>query len=230
MKWIRYFILPAGFILLVAALSRFLIVFGNAQVMMLAEPMLGIPLRYAVLLVGGFELAVAYICLFGKRASLQIGLLAWLATNYAVYRIALFTMGYHHQATAIGSLTDPLHMSRGLAGITVGLIPAFLLLGSYAALVWLWLGNRAELAHSREAEFSKMSCPSCGTHIKFALQNLGQQLPCPRCNAAITLLKPENLKMSCFFCKGHIEFPPHAIGEKISCPHCKMNITLLKPT
>jgi len=45
---------------------------------------MGIPLRYAVLLVGGFELAVALICLFGRRLGLQIGWLAWMATNYAV--------------------------------------------------------------------------------------------------------------------------------------------------
>lgn len=38
MKRIRYFILSAGVILLAAALSRFLIAAGNAQVMDLPEP------------------------------------------------------------------------------------------------------------------------------------------------------------------------------------------------
>src|ERR1043166_9400695 len=84
MKSIKPFIFLAGGILLTAALTRFLIAFGNAQVMSVPEPLLGIPLRYAVLLVGGFELAVALICLFGKRTGLQLGWLAWLGTNYVV--------------------------------------------------------------------------------------------------------------------------------------------------
>ena len=125
MKWIRYFILSAGAILLAAALSRFLIAVGNAQVLALPEPMLGIPLRYAVLLVGGFELVVALICLFGRKTGLQLGWLAWLATNYAVYRIGLLTMDIHQQGTCIGSLTDPLNLARGTVGMIIGLLPLY---------------------------------------------------------------------------------------------------------
>ena len=92
--WIQYFILSAGVILLAAALTRFLIAAGNAQVLSLPDPMLGIPLRYAVLLVGGFELAVALICLFGKRLGLQIGWLAWLGDQLrrVLDRIGLATL------------------------------------------------------------------------------------------------------------------------------------------
>jgi DNA-directed RNA polymerase subunit RPC12/RpoP len=229
-KWIQIFVRSAGAILLVAALGRFLIAVGDAQVLSLPEPMLGIPLRYAVLLIGGFELAVARMCLFGKRIGLQLGWLAWLATNYFVIQLGLMWMGAHPQGTAIGSLTDPLHLSRGLTGIIVGILPAYILLGSCAALAWLWFGDRATVAQRREAGFSKMSCPSCGTHIKFSLINLGQDIPCPQCRSAITLRKPENLKMSCFFCKEHIEFPAHGLGQKLQCPHCKRDITLKEST
>ena len=230
MKWIQIFIRSAGVILMVAALERFLIAVGAAQVLAVPEPMLGLPLRYAVLLVGGFELAAAVICLFGTRVGLQLGGLAWLATNYFVIQFGLIWMGAHPQGTAIGSLTDPLHLSRGLTGIVVQILPAYLLAGSGSALVWLWLGDRATDARQREAGFSKMSCPSCGTHIKFSLVNLGQDMPCPQCRSAITLRKPdEDLKMICRLCGGHIEFPSHSLGRKTTCPHCQKSITLLKP-
>ena len=226
MKRIKFFIYSAGGVLLAAALMRFIIAFDRAQSLSLPEPVLGIPLRYAVLLVGGFELAVALICLFGRRLGLKLGWLAWVATNYAVYRIGLLTMGIHKQGTCIGSLTDPLHFNRGVTGVIVSLLPVGLLLGSYAAVIWLWLDGR----RAKAAKFFKMSCPACGVHIRFDARNLGQKIPCPHCQKTITLRKLDLLKMACFFFQEHIEFPPHAIGEKMPCPHCNMDITLKEPT
>jgi predicted RNA-binding Zn-ribbon protein involved in translation (DUF1610 family) len=225
MRGIKLFIYSAGAILLIAALERFLIAAGGASALSLPEPVLGIPLRYSVLLVAGFELCVAMICLLGRQTGLQLGWLAWLATNYVVYRIGLLTMGLHCQGTCIGSLTDPLHLARGTIGIMVGYLPFYLLLGSYAALGWLWWAGR----RAKAAKFLKMSCPACGVHIRFDERNLGQKIPCPHCQKNITLRKPDLLKIACFFCKEHIEFPSHAIGEKMPCPHCKMDITLKEP-
>jgi len=212
MKWIRYFILSAGSALLAASLERFVVCASGAPALGLAEPMLGMALRYAVLVVGGFELTVALICLFGKQVGLQLGWLAWLATNYAIYWIGLYTIRIQPQATCIGSLTDPLFLSRGTPGFITAFLPVYLLLGSYAAVVWLWLEGR----RAKAAQFLKMSCPSCGIHIRFDDRNLGQKIPCPHCQTAINLRKPEDLKMACFFCKEHIEFPAHAIGKSIA--------------
>lgn len=226
MNWIKFFIYSAGAILLIAALERFLVAAGHAQVLSLAEPVMGIPMRYAVSLVGGFELVVALMCLFGQRTELQLGWIAWLATNYAVYRIGLLTMHYHHQGTSIGSLTDPLHLTGGAIGVVVGLVPVYLLAGCYAGLFLGWLANR----RAKSAKYQKMSCPACGVHIRFDERNVGRKIPCPHCRASVTLRKPdEKLKIACFFCKGHIEFPPHALGTKMPCPHCKMDITLKEP-
>jgi hypothetical protein len=94
--------------------------------------MLGIPLRDALLIIGGFELAVAIICLFGTQVKLQTGCLVWLMTNFAVYWAGLVLMHGHFQTTCIGSLTDPLHLSRGMPGIITGCTPFYLLLGTQA--------------------------------------------------------------------------------------------------
>jgi DNA-directed RNA polymerase subunit RPC12/RpoP len=222
MKWIRIFIPAAGAILLAAALCRFLIAAGDAQVLPLPDPMLGIPLRDAVITVGAFELVVALICLFGRQVGLQLGWLAWLGTNYVVFWIGLLAMHYHPQGTCIGGLTDPLHFYQGTTGYLLEFIPFGLVLGSYAALVWHW-------THSRTIKTVKMSCPACGIHIEFANQYAGRRISCPQCQAAITLRRPANLKMSCALCGGHIEFPSHAIGQHIACPHCAKTITLLNP-
>jgi len=226
MKWIRYFIFSAGAILLAAALTRFLTAASQAQVWALPDAVLGIPLRYAVLMVGTFELVVALICLFGKRIGLQVGLLAWLAINCLVFQIGAYAMHLHWQATGIGSVTDPLQLTRGLTGILIGFIPIYLLAGSSTASFWLWFGKRSDNRLKEEVKSIKMSCPACGVHIRFESARTGQQIDCPQCRKSITLRQPENLKMACYFCHEHIEFPPHAIGEKLQCPHCRMGITL----
>jgi len=227
MKPIKFFIRSAGALLLAAALIRFLIAAGSDEALSMPEPMLGLPIRYAVLLVGGFELLVALVCLFGRRLGLKLVSLALATVIYLFYWIGLFMMHCHPQTTCIGSLTDPLRLAHGTIGIISEFLPAYLALGSYSALLWLFivkpmLNRRQQLLN----ESLKMSCPACGIHIRFAGKNLGQKIPCPQCKTSITLRRPDLLKMACFFCHGHIKFPPHAIGEKISCPHCNMGITL----
>lgn len=227
-NWTKSFVKSAGFILLAAALSRFLIAFSSAQFLSLPDPALGIPLRYSVFAVGGIELLVAVICLFGKNIYFKTGWLAWLATNYVVFQVGLFWMHCHPQATCIGSLTDPLHLSRGFYGWCTLFLAIYLVTGSYTALITLWLGGRAGQTVN-QSEFIKMSCPACGGHIKFALENVGQRIPCPHCQSAIALQMQGTFKMSCVLCEGHIEFPAHAVGQKIPCPHCAKPITLLNP-
>jgi len=235
MKRIKFFIYSAGGILLSAALIRFLIAAGNLQVLSLPEPVLGIPLRYAVLTVGGIELTVALICLFDKLVGLQIGWLAWLATNFVLFRIFLLSMQCHPQGTCIGSLTDPLHLARGTTGLVIRFIPVYLLLGSYAAVAWLWFGKgemgRAARSRGRTTpvEFLKMSCFLCNGHIKFSSENLGQKITCPHCKATITLMESKYIKTFCPTCGKHIEFPLHGLGQTIACPHCKMDVTLQMP-
>jgi hypothetical protein len=226
MRNLKLFIHAAGGLLLAAAMQRFIIAAGSAPVLSLPDFFFFIPLRDAVLLVGGLELATALVCLYGRRVGFQLGLLAWMATNFAVYRLGLVAMAQHPQGTCIGSLTDPLHFARGITGYIMELIPFCLLIGSYAGGIWFWLHDR----RLREAaELLKMACPACGVHLKFSRQNVGQKTVCPHCEIAITLRKPDFLKMACFFCKEHIEFPAHATGEKLPCPHCGRDITLKEP-
>lgn len=229
------FIRSAGAILLAAALIRFLIAAGDAQVLALADPLLGIPLRYAVLLVGIAELAVAGICLFGKNPGLQLSWVAWLSFNCVIVRIGLYWMNVHVQGTCLGSLTDPLQIAQGIPGLLAQILPILLLIGSGSLLFRSWrTASKARKAGQNtsrqpEADYARMTCSSCGGHIAFSVKNLGQAIPCPHCKASITLRRDKSLKMSCAACQGHIEFPAHALGRILQCPHCRMDITLKEP-
>jgi hypothetical protein len=242
-NWIKPFIYTAGGILLAAALIRFLIVACHHPALALPEPLLGIPLRYAILAVGTLEIVVAGICLFGKNVRLQAAWLAWVATNFVVFEAGLVYMHVHPQASCLGSLTDPLQLSRGFTGDVVGLLPFYVLLGSYAAVAAPFLQKRTKVTKGAScapeanrpkpglpayARFIKISCTACGGHIEFPTNLFGGQIPCPHCRAVITLQKVVNVKMACPGCGGHLEFPDHAQGQQIPCPHCQAQITLKK--
>ena len=246
--WIQFFIHSGGAILLMAALIRFVIASGDAQILSRPDPLLGVQLRYAVLAVGIIELAVAWFCLFGKSAGLQCAWLAWLGTNYLVFQAGLLWAHCHPQGTCLGSLTDPLHLARGLTGDILGLLPLYLMLGVYAALAVILLPRPAKTATTTNrhpqpvaanpgapesvpaayVRFLKIACAACGGHIEFPTNFFGEQIPCPHCRAAVTLQKSVTLKMTCPACAGHLEFPEHALGQKIPCPHCQTEITLTK--
>lgn len=237
MNGIKLFIRVGGGILLAAALIRFLIATGTSPALALPEPFIGVSIRTAVLVIGGIELVVALFCLFGRWLWLQLGGLALLATGYAVYVLVLLAKGVQVQASCLGSLTDPLRIYRGSTGYALQFLPVGLVLGSYAAGFALWFSSRDRTARldragqrGAKAGLMEMVCPACGGPVNFAAPNVGLQVSCPQCHAAVTLRKPDdNLKMTCVLCGGHIEFPPHAVGQKIDCPHCAKTITLLRP-
>jgi hypothetical protein len=231
-----------GALLFAMALVNLINASVNGQSLIFFDPLLGFPLRYTVLTVGSMELAVALVCLFGKKIGLQAGLVAWLITNFAVYRIGLLWQGCHSQWGCLGNPMDSLRLFSSAADCSLFFILTCMLLGGYAALGWLWLGRKKDQKPQpvtpspgrigrNQGVFVrtlKISCTACGGHIEFPTNFFGERIPCPHCKAIITLQKAKNLKMSCSGCDGHIEFPDYAIGQKISCPHCNTTITLKK--
>ena len=93
-------------------------------------------------LVGLVELVIAGICLFGKGIKLRTSLLAWLASTFVAYRLDLGWIGYQKRCPCLGNLTDALHVSPQTADTAMKIILAYLLLGSYATLFWLWRQHR----------------------------------------------------------------------------------------
>jgi hypothetical protein len=96
--------------------------------------------------VGVVELVIAGICLFGKSQKLKLGLIAWLATSFVVYRLGLWWMGWKKPCGCLGNLTDALHLSPQAADSLMKVILAYLLIGSYGLLIWRWRqGRQAKL-------------------------------------------------------------------------------------
>lgn len=134
---IRVFIFSAGILLLITASAKIISSCGKSGILLTPDPIFSIRFRYVFQIVGCIELAVAAVCIFGKRVSLQAWLVAWLATSFLLYRLGLLWAGFH-RCSCLGNLTDSLHIPPALADTTMIVILAYLFMGSYAILFWHW--------------------------------------------------------------------------------------------
>ena len=137
-KTIRIYICITAGLLFVTAIAKLVSATGNAKVLENSDPILGISFRDVFWIVGVIELAVSMFCLFGRRLNMQVGIVAWLATIFLFYRLGLILVGYHKPCSCLGNLTDALRISPQAADTAMKIILAYLLIGSYATLFWLW--------------------------------------------------------------------------------------------
>jgi len=137
-RLIRLFFFIAGIFLFITAVAKIISGSGASKVLQMPDPILMISFQQIFWLVGSLELLIACVCLFSKRLSLQAGLIAWLATSFAMYRIGLLLSGYHKPCSCMGNLTDAIHVSPQMADNIMKGGLAYLLIGSYATLFRLW--------------------------------------------------------------------------------------------
>lgn len=141
-----WFVPSAAAILALTGLAKAWSAFGKTKLLAAADPITGVSFGHLMLAVGILELAIAGVCLFGKSQKLALGLIAWLATNFVVYRCGLWWMGWRKPCSCLGNLTDALHLSPQAADNLMKVILTYLLIGSYALLVWQWRqGRQAKL-------------------------------------------------------------------------------------
>ena len=108
---------------------------GSARALDSADPLIGIPFRQLLLLVGLAEFLIAFFCLFTDKRRLSLLAVAWLSSNFLVYRLGLWFIGWHRPCGCMGNLTDLLHISPRVADNIMKGVLAYLLIGSYAILV-----------------------------------------------------------------------------------------------
>jgi hypothetical protein len=141
-KSINIFVYSAGVLLAITAIAKFVSSAGDNRVLQNPDPIMAIPFRNFFWFVGTIEFMVALVCFFGKRLELKIGLIAWLATSFLVYRLGSLLVGYRKPCPCMGNLTDALHIPEQTAETAMKIILAYLLIGSYAILFWLWRQNK----------------------------------------------------------------------------------------
>ena len=137
-----WFLEAAGAMLATTGLAKVLAAFGSSGALDTADPLIGIPFRQLMLVVGLAELLIALFCLFTERRRLSLLAVAWISTNFLAYRAGLLLIGWHGLCGCMGSLTAVLHLSPHAADNIMKAVLAYLLIGSYAALLSQWRRGR----------------------------------------------------------------------------------------
>ena len=135
---IRFFVLISGGLLCGTAIAKFLSANGSARILQSDDPIFSLSFHDIFLIAGVVELVVGSICLFSRNTKLCLGLIAWLATNFTFYHMGLLLVDYTRPCHCLGNLTDALHLSPYVADVVTKAILAYLLVGSYGSLFWLW--------------------------------------------------------------------------------------------
>jgi hypothetical protein len=141
-----YFLMSAGAVLGATGLAKLFTASGPTRILDAPEPVFGITFRQLLLLVGLGELLIAYFCVFTDRQRLGLLAVAWISTNFVLYRLAIWFSGWQGPCHCMGSLTDVLHIPPGAANNIMMGVLACLLLGSYAILFRQWKRGRRPVA------------------------------------------------------------------------------------
>jgi len=151
-RLINFFIYSAGILLAITAIAKLISSLGDAGILKNPDPILTISFQHIFWIVGAVELVISFFCFFGIRVELRLGLIALLATNFVMYRIGLILIGYLKPCPCLGNLTDALHILPKTADTAMKIILAYLLIGSYATLFWLWRQHRKAEGRMRTDE------------------------------------------------------------------------------
>ncbi len=167
--WTDSLALTAGGLLFFVGAAEILGAFDPSQSLDLADPIFGISFRHLMLTVGIAQLAVSFILLFTNWKVRGLGVAAWVAANFLVFRIGLWNAGWHHAA---GFMFGPIGFSAHTTDVLTSLLSVFLLVAFGVAF---WKERRVENA----ARFAKAFCPACGGHrqISHAKPGPANRLP-----------------------------------------------------
>jgi hypothetical protein len=130
-----WFVISAGVLLAVVGGAKWWSATGDARILKQTAPLLGIPWRDAMILLGGLEIALSLFCLLHYRRRSARLFVQWISLNFALYQAGLWWIGWA-TCGCQGQITNALRLSDQTAGIVIKLLLAWLLLGSWG--LWLW--------------------------------------------------------------------------------------------
>lgn len=152
-RHVSWFLRSAGLLLYALGIAKIWTGLGDTRVMAVIDPIVGIQFGHLLLAVGVAELIIAAFCLLTRRWLLATALIAWLSTNFLVYRLGLWWMDWKSPCGCLGNLTDVLHISPQTADNISKVLLVYLLIGSYGLFTWQWRRRSLEMGcvQAREA-------------------------------------------------------------------------------
>jgi len=98
------FIYSAAVILFITGAAKLVSSLGAAETLDHPDSLLILSHRHILLLLSMVELGLSAFFLLGRNAKMKIALIAWLATNFLMYRVGLWWMGAPNLCNCLGNL------------------------------------------------------------------------------------------------------------------------------
>ena len=134
-------------ILAITALAKLWSALGASKALIVTDPLFGVSYKHLLAGAAVAEIIVATICVFGRSRKLAVSSVAYLCTNFLLYRICLSWIGWKQPCGCMGSLTDALHIKAQTADhIALGLL-LYMLAASCGVLFVEWWRTRSNLGN-----------------------------------------------------------------------------------
>lgn len=146
-RLIRVFLSSASCIFFVSGGAKIVSVIAGGEVLQTLDPIVGMRLGNLFSVVGVAELMVAAVCLLGKRARMQAGLVLWVGMALLLYRIGLAWVGIPRTCGCLGSVTAALGVPVVQADQVMKALLLYLLVGS---TITLWRLRSAAVPADRQ--------------------------------------------------------------------------------
>ena len=131
------FIWSAIVLLSLTSIAKLLSASGDAAVMDLPDPLLGLTHKHTLIAVAAVEIAIV-ASLFSSMAPWRKHLLLlWLSASFLTYRIAFQLIAPGKPCPCLGSLTERLPLAPATVNLLLGCVVIYLLAGSLLALGWV---------------------------------------------------------------------------------------------
>jgi|ERR1017187_709782 hypothetical protein len=142
----RWFNVTAGVILFITGAAKVWSAFGTVRILNYPDPIFDVSFGHLMFIVGIIELIISGLCLSNKFSRYATILVAFISTDFLVYRIGLWLADWSRPCRCLGDLTDALHISPQIASIALKVALVYLLIGSYFTLIAPWMVNRRKVS------------------------------------------------------------------------------------
>lgn len=146
MRGTQLFIFSSAAILGITSFAKLWSAFGEARILSRHDPLLLVTNRELLIITGVIEILTVGALLFAKRERIKLMSLAWLASYFALYRLAVWYLRLPDPCPCLGRITEMLPFRPSTIDLALKTIVAYLLIGSIFLLVLDWRKDRRQQA------------------------------------------------------------------------------------
>lgn len=126
----RYYLVSVMWVLIVTSLAKLYSTTGSAKVLDIPEALLPMTIRQVIWLVGSVELLLAMYLWRGKNNLIKLIAVAWLGTNFVLYRVAAMMLTVGKPCPCLGSITETLPLKPATLDRLLTAVVFYLFFGS----------------------------------------------------------------------------------------------------